>query len=218
MTPFSNRIDDDFTARFYRGEAMVIELQLEDANGAAEDLAGRTFFVAIYHAGGEVFDSRAAIVATDAGSDRPHLSCTFVGDITDALYGEDMLRYSVGEFLANGNDIIVDGALKILPAPPGGPITTSVPIGDVATRFVRRLSTQSRSRIAVSERGPRGLSLAESLGTTPEAIFNEQVLAPVAAALADFEQVQVLASILIPSGATAILADSGNAIQIGDMM
>jgi hypothetical protein len=37
-------------------------------------------------------------------------------------------------------------------------------------------------------------------------------------ALGDFERVQVLANILIPSGATAILADSGNAIQIGDMM
>jgi len=37
-------------------------------------------------------------------------------------------------------------------------------------------------------------------------------------ALGDFEQVQVLANILIPSGATTILADSGNAIQIGDMM
>ncbi|KQN28302.1 hypothetical protein ASF00_10550 [Sphingomonas sp. Leaf34] len=160
MTPTSARIDEDFTARFYRREPIVLELLLENADGAAEDLANRRFFAALYQPSGEVFDRVEATIATGTNG-RPYLSCAFHGDITDALYGEQLLRYTIGEQLDSGQDVIVDGVLKILPAPVGASTGTSTIVDGIATRFVRRLDIAGRSRILVSERGPAGLSAAQ---------------------------------------------------------
>jgi len=160
MTPTSARIAEDFTARFYRGEPIVLELQLEDADGAPEDLASRTFFAALYRSSGEVFDRAAGVVAIDT-NERPYLTCAFNGDISDALYGEQLLRYAIGEMHDSGNNIIVDGALIILPAPTGLVAGSNTIVDGIATRFVRRLEIGGRSRIVVSERGPAGLSAAQ---------------------------------------------------------
>jgi hypothetical protein len=160
MTPTSARIAEDFTARFYRGEPIVLELQLEDADGAPEDLASRKFFAALYRSSGEVFDRAVGVVAIDTNA-RPYLTCAFNGDISDALYGEQLLRYAIGEMHDSGNDIIVDGALIILPAPTGLVAGSGTIVDGIATRFVRRLAIGGRSRIVVSERGPAGLSAAQ---------------------------------------------------------
>ncbi|KQN29711.1 hypothetical protein [Sphingomonas sp. Leaf38] len=160
MTPTSARIDEDFTARFYRREPIVLELQLEDADGAAEDLANRRFFAALYQPSGEVFDRVEATIANGTNG-RPYLSFAFHGDITDALYEQQLLRYALGEQLDSGQDVIVDGVLKILPAPTGTATTTAAIVDGIATRFMRRLEVAGRSRIVVSERGPAGLSAAQ---------------------------------------------------------
>jgi lysophospholipase L1-like esterase len=160
MTPTSARIAEDFTARFYRGEPIVLELQLEDVAGAPEHLASRTFFAALYRSSGEVFDRAAGVVAIDTNG-RPYLTCAFNGDISDALYGEPLLRYAIGETHDSGNDIIVDGALIILPAPTGLVAGSGTIVDGIATRFVRRLEVGGRSRFVVSERGPAGLSAAQ---------------------------------------------------------
>jgi hypothetical protein len=138
----------------------VLELQLENADGAPEDLASRTFFAALYRSSGEVFDRAAGVVALDTNG-RPYLTCAFNGDISDALYGEQLLRYAIGEMHDSGNDIIVDGALIILPAPTGLVAGSGTIVDGIATRFVRRLEVGGRSRLVASQRGPAGLSAAQ---------------------------------------------------------
>jgi hypothetical protein len=203
MTPTSARIDEDFTARFYRREPIVLELLLEDADGAAEDLANRRFFAALYQPSGEVFDRVEATIATGTNG-RSYLSFAFHGDITDALYEQQLLRYALGEQLDSGQDVIVDGVLKILPAPTGTATTTAAIVDGIATRFVRRLEVAGRSRIVVSERGPAGLSAAQI------AVAANDIADPSPAAFMDHLRATARAQAVIGVGDT--LADLGEAV------
>ena len=157
------------------------------------------------------------------------------------LAGLDGASWQVAQLFKEGATPLFRGSIYIAVAAVDQGKGVGAPPSDLLTWAP---ATQT---LLISSIGARGPSLSEELGITPEELIADLVTGPVAVklaavdvtvagkvdevdaaiadagaqmneALGDFEQVQVLANILIPSGATVILADSGNAIQIGDMM
>lgn len=180
-----DRIDRNLDARFYAGEPIALELQLASPSGALENLEGRSFRLTVFRPDRTVVVSAAGTIID--GED-VHLAFCVPGSATGSLLRVLGLSYEIAEDLGAGSvDLIVSGSLTIHPSAAGPGAIESVPqVGGPVTRFVRTLAT-NRPRIVAMQRGARGLSLAEQLGVTPQALLAEQVLEPVAGAIAASE-------------------------------
>lgn len=167
MTPLDNRIDEDFVARYYRGEAIVLEGQLEDVDGAVEQLDGLTFFAVIMMPDGDELRRMPAAILRDTRG--PYFQAVFDGEVTTELYGQSALRWALGQYVAGrGNQVIVEGPLILRPGPIARAVDGSHGAAAIAHRFVRRLTTTGRSTVRISNMGPRGLSPWEAEGKTRE--------------------------------------------------
>ena len=204
-------VDRNQDVRVIRGATFRLVMKIKRKDGMLVDLTGMSFRWS-------VFDARqvmhAVISATAVGTE---VAFPMTGEQSAALTGI-ALKHQVDQ-------IVEDGVTPWL----AGSFTTSIgptaATGTGASSDVLALVAESSGVVVVTAAGAPGLSLAEALGSTAEEILAEHVDQPVAdklaevdVALGDFEQVQILANILIPSGATAILADSGNSIEIGGLM
>lgn len=167
MNVIGGRIASDWTARYPRGEAMIVELVLEDETGAREDLTGRNFFIAILLASGEVAVSRLHSVLADR-TGLPVVQLVIEGAELVELYGQAMMRWVVGEIEASGPRTMIEGALVIWPGVgllvPGA----SGEAPSIAERFVRRITTAPRASVTVSSQGARGMTPWEALGISLE--------------------------------------------------
>lgn len=184
MTPLDSRIDEDFVCRLYRGEPLVLEGQLENKDGAVEDLTGRTFWACIMAADGSVLHEVVAEIHTDRSG--AHYRCTFDGTMSTTRFGERGLIWSQGEIVASlGRKIHAQGALIIYPGP-----GMETPAGDngiaaFAHRIVRRESLSKRDMIRISQMGERGVpgqTPWEAEGQTYDEWKAAQIEAPVATA------------------------------------
>jgi hypothetical protein len=167
VTPLDNRIDEDFVARYYRGEAIVLEGQLEDVDGAVEQLDGLTFFATIMLPNGDDLHRLPAAILRDTTG--PYFQAIFDGEVSTDLFGQSALRWALGQYVeGRGNQVIVEGPLILRPGPVARAIDGAQGAAAIAHRFVRRLTTTGRSTVRISNMGPRGLSPWEAEGKTRE--------------------------------------------------
>ena len=160
MDPLASRFATDGNARFYAGEIIAAELELQDAQGTSEDLRGRSFVFSILTQRGEVLNSLLATISEDG----TFCGWTFDGSATAAL-PVSVLRYQIVEVLADGIDTLADGALRMLAAV--APIAAgSAPLPDSGpvTRFLLQRSGGGASRLVITQRGARGLTPVLSIG------------------------------------------------------
>lgn len=184
MTPLDSRIDEDFVCRLYRGEPLVLEGQLENKDGAVEDLTGRTFWACIMAADGSVLHEVVAEIHTDRSG--AHYRCTFDGTMSTTRFGERGLIWSQGESVASlGRKIHAQGALIIYPGPGMETPSGDNGIAAFAHRIVRRESLSKRDMIRISQMGERGVpgqAPWEAEGQTYDEWKAAQIEAPVATA------------------------------------
>jgi len=195
-----------------KGSPYLLKLKFSDGGAGFADLTGRVLRFAAFQRGGAVVHDEAFAIAGDTAT------ILFGGEVSE-LSGFNGARWQVAQVFEEGPTPLFRGSIDVTPAASDQGPGAGAPASDLLTWAP---ATQT---LLISSIGARGPSLSEELGTTPEALIAELVtgpvdekLAEVDLALADFEQVQILANILIPSGATAILADSGNSIEIGGLM
>lgn len=230
MTALATRFAINGDAKCFAGEALTVELAFDTA-GALVDLTGRTFVWTIYHANTrvELFTCTGEVIVN--GSDR-FVRFAVDGDTTEELFNKSRsyARHEMAELVESGRDIWVEGNFAltrsasttmpgvVVPASAGG-----------ATRYVFDYQTR---RVTISPRGAPGLpgrSPWEALGQTREA-YEVSVRQPAVDAAADAraavdtltdiigDRLPMLADILIPRGATALLADTDNLIMLGDTL
>lgn len=195
-----------------KGSPYLVRLKFSDGAGGFLDLTGRALRFAAYRASGTVVHEAPIVVVGDMGT------VLFDGSVS-LLTGLDGASWQVAQLFDDGATPLFRGSIYVTSAAAEQGTGTGPPPSDLLTW---EPATQT---LIVSPIGARGPSLSEELGTTPEALIADLVTGPVDEKLAEvdalignFEQVQILADILIPSGATAILADSGNSIEIGGLM
>lgn len=195
-----------------KGSPYLLQMKFSDGGSGFVDLSGRVLrFAAFQRSGAVVHDEEFAIAGDTA-------TILFPGSVSEDP-NFNGARWQVAQVFEEGPTPLFRGSIDVSPAASDQGPGAGAPASDLLTWAP---ATQT---LLISSIGARGPSLSEELGTTPEALIADLVTEPVAAklaevdaALGDFEQVQVLANILIPSGATAILADSGNSIEIGGLM
>jgi hypothetical protein len=161
----------------YAGEPLNLELQLVDAAGVAESLAGRTI-VCVISRGREEIDRSAQITGSDASGD--YAGFSFDGAVSLSVVAELGITYVFIEQLANGWDTIGEGYLVVSFAATGT-------VGGTLEGMAQRLRVGAGpdcKRVVIEQRGGRGLSLSEELGTTPEELIADLLTAPVEEKLA----------------------------------
>jgi hypothetical protein len=231
MSALGPRFGPTGDARVFAGEVLSVELAFTEGTDTTIDLSGRQFALTV-----SVAKTRAELVSVtgEVVSDASGHFVTFAvdGDTTEDLFtqhGSIGMRVEIAELLDAGRDIWVEGALRIVSSAatvvPAAPSATSAPIA----RFVYDYTTR---RTIISARGAPGLSVWAAQGQTLEeyqaaleataTAAADAILDPLADVIADLpantEQVQLLANLLVPSGATAIFADSGNLLLLGDIL
>lgn len=181
MTPLDSRIDEDFVCRLYRGEPFVFEGQLEDKDGAVEDLTGRTFWGCIMAADGSVLHEVVAEILTE--NERQLYRGVFDGSVSDDCFGRSGLIWSQGEHVTDprGRKIHAQGALIIYPGPGSQAPSGSNGIAAITHRTVRREAASGRSMIRISQQGARGPTPWEAAGQSYAEWFAEKIDAPLAA-------------------------------------
>ena len=181
MTPLDNRIDEDFVGRFYRGEPIVLEGQLEDKDGAVESLDGRTFWCCIMAADGTILHEVVADIIPEG--EHQIYRGTFDGAVTDNCFGRSGLIWSKGEHVeALGRRIHSQGPLVIYPGPGSQVPAGSNGIAAIAYRTIRRETASGRAMVRISQQGARGPSPWEVANLTQEqyrAGISSEVLANV---------------------------------------
>lgn len=202
----------NYLLRWPVGSPYQIRIQFADGLGGFSDLTGRALRFAVFRSGGDVvFDAPLVVDGLIA-------TVVFPGSVSLSP-DLDGAAWQVAQLFEGGATPLFRGSVNTVDAAADQGAGAGAPPSDLLTWAP---ATQT---LLISSIGARGPSLSEELGMTPEALIAELVTEPVDAklaevdvALGDFEQVQILANILIPSGATAILADSGNSIEIGGLM
>jgi hypothetical protein len=168
VTPLDSRIDEDFVARFYRGEPFVFEGQLEDKDGAAESLDGRTFWGCVMAADGSILHEVVAEII-DEGA-RQIYQGVFGGTMSDDCYGRSGLIWAQGEHLSIADKparvIHAQGPLIIYPGPGSQAPEGLNGSAAIAHRIVRRVADTGGTTIRISQRGARGSSIWEAFGKT----------------------------------------------------
>jgi hypothetical protein len=195
-----------------KGSPYLLQMKFSDGGAGFVDLSGRVLRFAAYQRGGAVVHDEAFAIAGDTAT------ILFPGSVSENP-NFNGARWQVAQVFEDGPTPLFRGSIDVSPAASDQGPGAGAPASDLLTWAP---ATQT---LLISSIGARGPSLSEELGTTPEALIAELVTGPVDEKLAEvdalignFEQVQILADILIPSGATAILADSGNSIEIGGLM
>jgi hypothetical protein len=194
-----------------KGSPYLLKLKFSDGAGFA-DLTGRVLrFAAFQRTGAVVFDEAFRIAGDTA-------TILFPGSVSEvpAFNGA---RWQVAQVFEEGPTPLFRGSIDVTPAASDQGPGAGAPASDLLTWAP---ATQT---LLISSIGAPGPSLSEELGMTPQELIAEYVTGPVDEKLAEVDaliasigNLQGLADILIPSGATTLLADPGNSIQIGDMM
>lgn len=227
------------------GEPFVMKFGLADSEGVPQLLTGRAFLLAIARVGATVASFTATATLSP---DSLYAVMTFSGDTTAAIYDGFASRaadFAVMELIDDGQVTRGSGRLTVeaSPAVPSDadPIVLLVPFVEALATPTAMLITEKGARglsavesFAIGGIDPEEPAAAamfdalkapavEAAGVASAAADQAVAAAEAADAatqsiLGDFVQVQILASILIPSGATAILADTGNDIMLGDIL
>ena len=163
----------------YAGEPVNLELQFLDAAGAAEPLAGRSIICIVSRNGVEI-DRQTGTIATDNAGN--YASFSFGSALSLGTTAQLGITYAFVEQLENGWDTIGEGFLVVAYAAAG---QAGGAVDGSAFRF--EITQVSGSyRVVVEQRGARGLSLSQELGTTPQALL-AGIVAPVTEAIDDLD-------------------------------
>lgn len=199
-------------------------------NGDVTVYAGEPISVRIMHGDSDVGKRTYVMTAYNPLNREPYVSVSvdvngtdaelaFTGADTELLFRKSRKNLEIVQALSNGVRTITNGKLNVVARSnaPDPEATTGV------TGVVNVITVGEDGRnVIVGSFGEPGQSPWQAAGQTYAQWLDENVSGPIAAAIAAIPeaqpQLQALADILVPSGATATFRDSDNLMLLGDML
>lgn len=130
------------------GEPFLLEVQLQESNGAIMNLSARRFALSFYGTGRTLVETIDGELLTDTTGS--FLRFARDGRFSDALYGQD-LTVELAERYKNGRNVLTSGKLSVLASAGGVQSLDSGVVGQFVVRINMRASASSLGTLVPSQ-------------------------------------------------------------------